>query len=73
MPSEDKLCFQKAVENKNLNEVLKFIDKADALAKCQKYADKAINTAIEALDILPNSPYKDSLIDLALKAINRSF
>ena len=72
LSSEDKISFQKAVEDKNLNEVLKFINKVDALTKCQKYADKAIKSAIDALNILPNTPYKESLISIALKAVDHS-
>lgn len=70
---EDKACFKKAVEDKDLPRVLKFINNTKALAKCQEYANNAINTAIEALNILPDTPYRNSLIKLALKAINRSF
>lgn len=72
LKGEDKNAFKAAVEQKELEIVLSFIDKAKALGKCQKYAQNAILEAKEALKELPDSPYKEMLTNLADKAIMRS-
>ncbi len=54
-----------------LPEILKMINDTDAYAYTKKIAQNEIDKAIATIDILPNSEYKDALIDIALYAIHR--
>lgn len=65
--------FKNAVAQNNLDAVLRFIADTNALAQCKNYADKAIAEAQQALAVLPDTPYRQVLCDLASKAVNRSF
>lgn len=52
--------------------VMSFIKKTDALQKCEDEAIRTINEAIAILDLLPPSQYKDEMIALSHKVIERN-
>lgn len=54
-----------------LPEILTVLAETDAYAYTKKVANEQIEKAIDSLKILPNSLYKDALVDVAYYAINR--
>jgi len=56
----------------NLEEILAAMKQTGALVYTQKKAEQEADKAINALDVLPKSEYKDALIALAHIAANRS-
>ena len=69
---EDKAILEKAIKGCDLEKVLKFIHKTDSLNKCHDFALKAVEKAKMALNLIKDSEYKNTLIELAKKAANRS-
>ena len=68
----DKEQFIKDIENVNLDGVLAFIKKTDALNISYEYAKNAVNKAIKCLDCLEDGESKTILINLTKKIITRS-
>ena len=65
-----------AIEHGGLEEfrpVLAAIEETGALAYSRRAADTEAQRAIASLEPLPNSPYKDSLLQLAAFAVSRSY
>lgn len=55
----------------NFQDILKIIQETEALAYSREIAEKEVRAAHEALQILPNSIYKDALSELATYSITR--
>ncbi len=55
-----------------LDDILKALDATDAIAYTKTLAQKEVDIAIKALNILPESVYKNALVELAQYAIARS-
>ena len=74
--SEQAACVRGAIENGGRDDfaaVLAAIRATGALEYAKKCAQAEVGLAKEALDILPASTYKDSLLELCLFAVARSF
>lgn len=56
----------------NLSAILAAMDETGALKYTQQKAEEEANKAIDALSLIPNSEYKEALINLAHIAANRS-
>ncbi len=54
-----------------LPEILKILNETEAYTYTKKIAKDQVEIAIASLEILPNSIYKDALIDIAYYSINR--
>jgi octaprenyl-diphosphate synthase len=74
--AEQSKLIKKAIENGELDkleEILQIVEQTGALQYTQKNAQTESQAAINALSILPASPYKSALEDLAHFSISRSF
>lgn len=73
---EQSAMIQKAIENGNgrdkLDAILQCMAEVGSLAYTQARAEEEAQKAINAIQILPNSPYKDALISLAHHAVKRT-
>ena len=69
---DSKDDLEKAIKDCDLDKVLEFIHKTDSLNKCHDFALKAVEKAKMALNLIKDSEYKNTLIELAKKAANRS-
>jgi octaprenyl-diphosphate synthase len=56
----------------NLSEITAIIHKTNALNDTKQAAEDAVDRAIAALAVLPDSDYKTALIDLAKLSVNRN-
>lgn len=75
-PAEDQLLIRKAVEEGGLDGIDRIVDvikSTGALAYTARRAQQCVDEAIAALDAVPDSPYKNSLIALAQFAVARSY
>jgi octaprenyl-diphosphate synthase len=73
---EQAACVRNAIENGGRDDfqaVLSAIRATGALEYAKQQAEAEAALAATALDALPASPYKDSLLELALFAVARSF
>lgn len=71
---EQQTLIKKSLEGglrENLPEILSAIEKTGAIAHTQSLADQEAQAAISCLDILPDSIYKDALIELAQFSVIR--
>lgn len=72
----DPLCGEtirnKIKEHDDFSEVLDLIRKTGSIDRCTEMTSTYCQRAIEELSILPESQYKDSLIQLTKNAMNRS-
>ncbi|MGN0893795.1 MAG: polyprenyl synthetase family protein [Succinivibrio sp.] len=68
----EKEILDKAVKDCDLKKVTEFIEAKNAVELSKEYAMNAVLKAKEALAVIPDSPYRQKLYDLALKALNRS-
>ncbi len=66
-----KTCIEEGDESK-FDAILKAITQSGALAYTKTEADKAAARASQAIVDLPNSAYKQALMDLAFLAVNRN-
>lgn len=67
-----KALFEKVdVTTDDVHEAIDLISTTDAVARCTSKAGEYIAAAKQYLSVLPDSPYKDSLIDLADYVIRR--
>ncbi len=67
---------REAIENgglERIDEVISAIRDTGALDYTESYARSAADKALSALDVLPDSPYKDALAALARLSVERSF
>ena len=74
--AEQAACVRKAIENGGRGDfaaVLAAIRATDALEHAKRQAKAEADRAISALDALPASTYKNSLLELCLFAVARSF
>ena len=71
LQGNDLLSFQKAIQDGDLQSVQHTLVKTGALKKTQDYADSSAKQAIEALEILKPSIYRDALCEIALLAVKR--
>jgi len=74
--AEQAACVRNAIENGGRDDfqaVLSAIRATGALEHAKKQAEKEASLAVSALATLPASPYKDSLLELPLFAVARSF
>lgn len=74
--AEQAACVRNAIENGGRDDfqaVLSAIRATGALEYAKQQAEAEAALAATALDALPASPYKDSLLELALFAVARSF
>ena len=73
---EQAACVRGAIERggrEDFSAVLSAIRATDALAVTRHHAEVEIDRAIAALDVLPDSTYKESLLQLARFAIVRDY
>ncbi len=74
-PSE-QVAIRTAIEEGGLHQldtIIAAIGSSDALGYTMQQAQKSANEAVAALDKVPDSPFKESLIRLAHFAANRSY
>ena len=74
--AEQAACVRQAIENGGRDDfpaVLAAIRATNALEHTQKQAKAEADRAISAIEPLPPSPYKNSLLELALFAVARSY
>ena len=71
LSSTDKDSFIKAIEEVDLNTVISYMQKTDALKLSYDYAKKAIDKALSCLAVLKDGEAKSILEALTLKIINR--
>jgi octaprenyl-diphosphate synthase len=74
--SEQAGCVRRAIETggrDDFAEVLAAIRATGALEHAKRQAKVEADLAVAALDMLPASTYKDSLLELCLFAVARSF
>lgn len=72
--SADKNFLVKAIEspeNIDINIIIDMVKNSKSLDYCQKIAQKYVNTAIQNLDIFPDSQYKKVMIELVKTSLNR--
>ena len=75
-PAEDQLLLRRAIEEGGLDDIdriVEIIKQTGALAYTARRAQTCADEAIAALDPLPDSRYKNSLIELARFAVARSY
>ena len=69
-------CIRNAIKNGGRDDfsmVLEAVQSSGALAYARKQAESEAQRAADALGVLPTSPYKDSLLELCLFAVARTF
>lgn len=74
--SEDKQRIEKSImqtDKGDLGAVLTILAKTGALKKTYQVAKHEVDNALSALQVLPDSPYKTALHELALFALNRTY
>lgn len=69
-PEQQKI-IKKAFETGNLDDIQKIIQDTNAIARTKDVARAEITKAIAALQCLPNSVYKEALVDLAHYMVER--
>ena len=73
---DDASLIRDAIENANgmdhLDRILAVMDQTGSLAYATQQAEKEADKAINAIQSLPASPYKEALINLAHVAVNRT-
>jgi octaprenyl-diphosphate synthase len=74
-PEEAKLIREAILEGgrENLGVLIKIIEKTGAIAYIKRLAKREADLAITALNVLPQSSYKEALIGLAKFSVNRTY
>ena len=67
----EKDILIKAIEKADLETVITYINKYDTLKMCKHAAEQSGEQAVKELDIFPESEYKQALISLVERALNR--
>jgi octaprenyl-diphosphate synthase len=73
-PEQSKL-IEKAIRHGNrdaFNDVFQVIDATDAISYTKECAQQEANKAIQALESIPASKYKDAMIALAETSVRRT-
>lgn len=71
---QDKLLIQNAISNKDasqLNDISAAVSRSGALSYIKKQAEQLFDEAHKALETLPDSNYKEALIEVARLALHR--
>jgi len=68
---EQNAIIRQAFETGNLQDILKIIQETEAIESTKAIAQDEITKAIAALDCLPDSVYKEALVDLAHYMVGR--
>lgn len=55
------------------NDVYKIVKETGGITYTEKRADEEAKKAINALDLIPNSPYKQAMIELAIFSVQRNY
>ena len=76
--SEEKQAniIRKAIENGNRDafaEVYQIVESSDAIAYTERRAQEEAQTAIDALDLIPPSKYKEAMVALAEFSVQRNY
>jgi len=74
--TEQAELIRQAISQKDKNkltEIVSAVQDCGALSYTREQAQKQVDTAIEAIQFLPDSPYKQALSELAQFAIKRAF
>lgn len=74
--SEEAAIIRRAIEEgdrADINVVIKIIESTGAIAYTSRLAKQQADLAIEAIGVLPESPYKEALISLAEFSISRTY
>ncbi|MFC3909582.1 polyprenyl synthetase family protein [Legionella dresdenensis] len=74
-PAQQELIKKNLVAGSldNLPDILKAIEQTKAIEYTQQLANSEVDQAISCLQVLPESPYKQALIQLAEFAVSRTF
>ena len=67
----EKEILIKAIENADLETVISYINKYDTLKECKKAAEQSGEQAVKELNVFPENEYKQALISLVERALNR--
>ena len=67
----EKEILIKAIENADLETVVSYINKYDTLKECKKAAEQSGEQAVKELNVFPENEYKQALISLVQRALNR--
>lgn len=70
--TSEREALLKSISEANLEAVKAAIERTNALELCEQEAQKAAQKAIECLNSLPDSEYKDQLIAICHKAVKRA-
>ena len=70
-PEAEKEILIKAIENADLETVISYINKYDTLKECKKAAEQSGEQAVKELNVFPENEYKQALISLVQRALNR--
>ena len=60
-----------AIENADLETVISYINKYDTLKECKNAAEQSGEQAVKELNVFPENEYKQALISLVERALNR--
>jgi octaprenyl-diphosphate synthase len=74
--SEEAAIIRRAIEQggrEDINLVIKIIESTGAIAYTSRLAKQQADLAIEAIGVLPESPYKEALISLAEFSVSRTY
>ena len=67
----EKEILIKAIENADLETVISYINKYDTLKECKNAAEQSGEQAVKELNVFPENEYKQALISLVERALNR--
>lgn len=73
---EEAAIIRHAIENggrENIAAVMRAIESTGAIAYTARSAQMEARKAVEALSVIPDSPYRDALYALAEFSVNRSY
>jgi octaprenyl-diphosphate synthase len=68
-----ELFVKNEKDAEEIDEVLDYLSHSDILEEARMYAQTYASRAIDSLEIIPESEYKEALIKLAEKVVNRNF
>ncbi|NYT15059.1 MAG: polyprenyl synthetase family protein [Methanomassiliicoccales archaeon] len=68
-----ELFVKKEKDTEEIEEVLEYLSHSDVLEEARRYARTYASNAVDSLDIIAESEYKEALIKLADKVVKRNF
>lgn len=74
--AQEAKLIERAIEHggrKNIDTVIKTIESTGAIAYTEGLAKREANLAMKALQVIPESPYKEALLQLAEFSVNRTY